>query len=147
MEYDKVAQVWNTYKIRNATYRRGQNELAWFGLFVYQVRKDSGVSGKWLSRCLEKNGDNEQPGPITLLDEHEGKTRLAEYFKRHKEEGFVGVLTPGYSECIKEAKKVAVKLGFLPKPEKSKTTKVKVIKAKPKAKAKVKAKITKVKKK
>ena len=158
MEYDKVAQVWSTYKIRNATYRLGQNSLAWFGLFVYQVRKEPGVSGKWLTRCVEKNGVNEQSGPITLLDEHEGRTRLKEYLKKHMEEGFVGALTPGYSEYREEAENMAIEFGFLPKREvvkvvkakavkpKAKTVKVKpkAVKAKPKA---VKVKVSKPKKK
>jgi hypothetical protein len=56
---------WVTYDIKTATYRIGSNEDAHYGVFLYQMRyADDGV---WLRRIVEKNGSNEEPGPITLM--------------------------------------------------------------------------------
>jgi hypothetical protein len=72
-----VATSWVTYQITNATYRLGDNSDAHYGLFLYQVRKEPGEKGKWLHRCLEKNGKHEWEGPITLLTNAQGEAKLA----------------------------------------------------------------------
>lgn len=56
---------WVTYAVRAATYRIGSNEHAHYGVFLYQMRHAE--DGAWLRRIVEKNGSNEEPGPITLL--------------------------------------------------------------------------------
>jgi len=73
-----VAANWVTYQIANATYRLGVNSDAHYGLFLYQIKKEPGEKGLWLHRCLEKNGEHEWEGPITLLNDARGEAKLAE---------------------------------------------------------------------
>lgn len=82
-----VSSSWVTYQISNATYKLGTNPDAHYGLFLYQVKKEPGEKGKWLHRCLEKNGDHEWEGPITLLTNAQGEARFS------KAEALVGLPT------------------------------------------------------
>jgi hypothetical protein len=56
---------WVTYDTKTATYRIGSNEHAHYGVFLYQMRYAE--DGVWLRRIVEKNGSNEEPGPVTLM--------------------------------------------------------------------------------
>lgn len=58
---------WVTFDVAKATYRIGHNADAHFGVFLLQIKKAE--DGVWLTRTVEKNGTNEEPGRVTLVRE------------------------------------------------------------------------------
>jgi hypothetical protein len=67
---------WVTYRVGSAIYKLNNNDEAHGGQHLYQIKFDGEV---WLHRCLAKNGDNEEAGPVTLLTESQGESKFASY--------------------------------------------------------------------